>query len=95
MAQRRRRVFIVGFLSDNNKKFHYPKTVRKKLEVKDFLDNKVDASFTISDKLWKGHINRKKRNKDNGKGFGYKLTIRLTNAQILFLLDTIKMEVNV
>jgi len=74
LAQRRRRVFIVGFLSDNNKKFHYPKTVRKKLEVKDFLDNKVDASFTISDKLWKGHINRKKRNKDNGKGFGYKLT---------------------
>ena len=74
LAQRRRRVFIVGFLFKNYKNFNFPKSSRKELKVKDFLDHKVDASFTISDKLWKGHINRKKRNKDNGKGFGFKLT---------------------
>ena len=32
------------------------------------------APITISDKLWKGHLKRKKRNKTNGKGFGFKLT---------------------
>ena len=74
LAQRRRRVFIVGFLFKNYENFYYPKSLRKELKVKDFLDIKVDDSFTISDKLWKGHINRKKRNKNKGKGFGFKLT---------------------
>ena len=74
LAQRRRRVFIVGFLFKNCENFNFPKSLRKELKVKDFLDQKVDTSFTISDKLWKGHIKRKKRNKDNGKGFGFKLT---------------------
>jgi len=33
----------------------------------------MDPSFTISDKMWIGHQERKKRNKANGKGFGYSL----------------------
>ncbi len=33
----------------------------------------IDASFTISDRMWEGHKNRKERNKLNGKGFGYSL----------------------
>lgn len=33
----------------------------------------MDPSFTISDKMWIGHQERKKRNKENGKGFGYSL----------------------
>ena len=64
----------MGFLFKNCENFNFPKSLRKELKVKDFLDQKVDTSFTISDKLWKGHIKRKKRNKDNGKGFGFKLT---------------------
>ena len=74
LAQRRRRVFIVGFLNKKEIHFNYPVVFRKDLKVKDFLDNKVDTSYTISDKLWQGHINRKIRNKNNGKGFGFKLT---------------------
>lgn len=35
--------------------------------------NTIDPSFTISDKMWEGHKNRKERNKMNGKGFGYSL----------------------
>ena len=33
----------------------------------------IDLSYTISDKMWIGHQERKKRNKQNGKGFGYSL----------------------
>ena len=74
LAQRRRRVFIVGFLNKASNEFIYPEKIKKRLCVKDFLDKNVDKKYTISDKLWLGHINRKKRNKLNGKGFGFKLT---------------------
>ena len=33
----------------------------------------IDSKFTISDRMWLGHQNRKERNKQNGKGFGYSL----------------------
>ena len=33
----------------------------------------IDVKFTISDRMWIGHKNRKERNKQNGKGFGYSL----------------------
>lgn len=33
----------------------------------------IEPSFTISDRMWIGHQNRKERNKQNGKGFGYSL----------------------
>lgn len=33
----------------------------------------VRANYTISDRMWIGHQERKERNKKNGKGFGYSL----------------------
>lgn len=36
-------------------------------------ESTIDPKFTISDKLWEGHQRRKKRNRENGKGFGYSL----------------------
>ncbi len=36
-------------------------------------DDSIDPSYTISDRMWIGHQNRKQRNKENGKGFGYSL----------------------
>ena len=43
--------------------------------VKDILEpsESIEESFTISDRMWIGHQERKKRNKENGKGFGYSL----------------------
>jgi len=35
--------------------------------------SKIPEKNTISDKLWVGHQLRKKRNRENGKGFGYSL----------------------
>ncbi len=36
-------------------------------------DDTIEAKYTISDRMWKGHQNRKERNRKNGKGFGYSL----------------------
>lgn len=36
-------------------------------------ESTIDRYYTISDKMWIGHQERKKRNKANGKGFGYSL----------------------
>lgn len=47
----------------------------KKTRVGDIFEPvaSLDPKFTISDKMWVGHQERKKRNKANGKGFGYSL----------------------
>lgn len=46
-----------------------------KTKVSDIFepDDQIDHSYTISDRMWEGHQNRKKRNQANGKGFGYSL----------------------
>lgn len=36
-------------------------------------NDSIDSTFTISDKMWIGHQERKKRNREKGKGFGYSL----------------------
>lgn len=36
-------------------------------------EESIDSKYTISDRMWIGHQERKKRNKLNGKGFGYSL----------------------
>lgn len=36
-------------------------------------DETMDPYYTISDRMWIGHQERKKRNRQNGKGFGYSL----------------------
>ena len=38
-----------------------------------FEPSEITEQYTISDRMWKGHKNRKERNRLNGKGFGYSL----------------------
>ena len=65
LAQKRERIYIVGFLKNLHVNFEYPQPLNTPTK---------DSSFTISDRLWDGHKKRRKRNKKKGKGFGYKLT---------------------
>ncbi len=46
-----------------------------KTELADIFEpeDKIDPYYTISDRMWIGHQKRKKRNKENGKGFGFSL----------------------
>jgi len=70
LPQNRSRFFIVG-LKDINAKFSFPEKLESPTKVADILDDVVDKKYTISDRLWKSHKDRKLRNLRNGKGFGY------------------------
>lgn len=74
--QNRERVIIVGFnkdyLPEGFAEFRYPKgRVAKAVKVGDILEKKVQEKYTISDKLYEGHIARKKAHKEKGNGFGF------------------------
>ena len=73
LAQRRKRIFIVGFLNFNGK-FNYPEPTFKKTIIKDFLDLYPPRKYIISDLLWNSHQKRRVRNKKAGKGFGFRLS---------------------
>ena len=70
LPQNRARFFIIG-LKDNNAKFSFPEKLDAPTKLGNILDDKVDAKYTISDKLWTSHQQRKLRNQKNGRGFGY------------------------
>lgn len=74
VPQNRPRIYVVLWkknLSINE--FMYPKPVDKKTCVGDILetDSEIISKFTISDKLWKGHQERRIKNAQKGYGFGY------------------------
>lgn len=72
LPQNRARVYIVAF-RDKEIDFEFPDPSNSPAKVADILDNKVHRKYTISDKLWAGHLRRKKENIQYGKGFGYRL----------------------
>ena len=81
LAQRRKRIFIVGFLNFNGK-FKYPEPTFKKTVIKDFLDTYPEKKYIISDLLWDSHQKRKIRNKKAGKGFGFRLSYPTDEATV-------------
>lgn len=81
LAQRRKRIFIIGFLNYNGE-FKYPEPTFKKTKIKDFLDKNPPKKYIISDLLWDSHKKRKIRNKKAGKGFGYKLSHPNDNSTV-------------
>ena len=73
VPQNRQRIYIVLWLDDSIDYFDYPSKLSSATRVGDILESKPDPKFTISDKLWSGHQNRKANNAANGKGFGFGL----------------------
>lgn len=74
--QNRERIIIVGFNRDylpaNFKEFKYPKGyVDESIKVGAVLESEVSDRFTISDKLYQGHLRRKKAHEKKGNGFGF------------------------
>ncbi len=72
VPQNRSRIFLVGFRNQNIL-YNFPEPLGVKTRVGDILEPKVDDKYTISDKMWIGHVNRKKKNKEKGYGFGYSI----------------------
>ena len=70
LPQNRARFFLVG-LKDNNARFSFPEKLDIPTKLGNILEDEVDSKYTISNKLWASHKERKLRNQKNGKGFGY------------------------
>lgn len=69
VPQRRLRCYMVCFRKDLGKDFVFPDFSGESLPLKSILEEEPSPEFTISDKLWLGHINRSKRNLERGTGF--------------------------
>lgn len=74
--QNRERIIIVGFnkdyLPNEFEKFEYPKgKLDESVCVGDILEESPSDAFTISDKLYQGHLARKEMHKKKGNGFGF------------------------
>lgn len=68
VPQKRERCYIVCF-RDKDIVFDFPKFPSKALPLNTILEPNPDAKYTISDKLWIGHKNRSKRNRERKTGF--------------------------
>lgn len=71
LPQNRARIYIIGFLDDVD--FTFPEPLKKETRLGDILEKNVDEKYTISDRLWSGHLRRKMEHEKNGNGFGYSL----------------------
>lgn len=70
--------FPFGIAKDGSTIYHKPKNLSDiviETHLSDIFEPEasIDPYYTISDKMWLGHQERKKRNRENGKGFGYSL----------------------
>jgi len=88
IPQNRERIFIVGWLKEINRNFKFPLgkdkdggtifevehlNQVKATKVKDILIEDPEPKYTISDKLYAGHLRRRKEHKEKGNGFGFSL----------------------
>lgn len=88
VPQKRERIFIVGFRRDKDIlgeyfkdkdgkdiriNFKFPEPSGIKTRVGDILEKSANEKYTISDKLYEGHLRRKKEHKQKGNGFGFSL----------------------
>lgn len=67
VPQKRKRFYMVCLRDQSN--FDFPTVEGNELALKSILEKSVPEKYTISDKLWKGHQNRTKRNLSRGTGF--------------------------
>jgi DNA (cytosine-5)-methyltransferase 1 len=69
VAQRRVRCYMICIRNDYKKSFEFPEFTGEPIPLRKILEDNVADTYTISDRLWKGHIERTKRNLARGTGF--------------------------
>ena len=77
VPQHRERIIIVGFKKSVFKEketFEFPEPPNTELAIREILQKRVDAKYTLSDKLWKYLQEYKKKHQAKGNGFGFGLT---------------------
>ena len=78
LPQNRERLYIVGFDKkyydiDDLYEFAYPEPPKTKTRLGDILEKDVDEKYTISQRLYDGHLRRKQEHIQKGNGFGFSL----------------------
>lgn len=78
VPQNRERIYIVGFNRGyfeipEDFEFEFPVPPKTPTRLGDILEKNVDEKYTISQRLYDGHLRRKKENKQKGNGFGFSL----------------------
>lgn len=78
VPQNRERIYIVGFNRtyydiDENYEFEFPTPPKTRTRLGDILEPTVDEKYTISQRLYEGHLRRKAEHKKKGNGFGFSL----------------------
>ncbi|MEX0314487.1 MAG: DNA cytosine methyltransferase [Allomuricauda sp.] len=68
VPQKRERFYIVCF-KKKLKYFEFPDLTGDAIPLRSILEDDVSPEYTISDRLWEGHINRTRRNIERGTGF--------------------------
>lgn len=86
LPQNRERIFIVAWLREAEREFKFPLGIDtdynvifdpkeitnvKNTKVGDILTKNPDPKYTISDKLYAGHLRRRKEHAEKGNGFGF------------------------
>lgn len=74
VPQHRERIMIVGFdrrVYRNAENFNFPRNTGKKHVLADILENKIEAKYTLSDKLWNYLQNYALKHQEKGNGFGF------------------------
>lgn len=71
VPQHRERIFIIGFKKPV--RFGPLNLGKEQHRLKDILEKKVDAKYTLTDHLWEYLQNYAKKHKAKGNGFGYGL----------------------
>ena len=76
VPQNRERTFLVGFNKEvfkGKEKFSFPELPAPSKKIKDILEKKVDAKYTLTDHLWKYLRDYAQKHKEKGNGFGFGL----------------------
>lgn len=68
VPQRRQRCYMVC-IRDKEFEFEFPDIKGEQLPLSSILEKNISESYTISRKLWQGHVKRTKRNVKRGTGF--------------------------
>ena len=76
VPQNRERLFIIGFdktkfIIDDSFHFIFPIPPKSPTKVGNILEKEVDDKYTISNKLYEGHLRRKQMHLIKGNGFGF------------------------
>jgi DNA (cytosine-5)-methyltransferase 1 len=72
VPQHRERIFIVGFAEPTE--FEFPEIKEKELRIRDILEKKVDAKYTLTDGVWNALQRHAENSRKKGNGFGYGMT---------------------